>query len=423
VQRFGIKPGLERVRALLEEAQVLAGGLQRFPTVLVGGTNGKGSTAQFLSVLLAGTGARVGLYTSPHLHDWNERIRIIDQASMRSGEIFFGAISNAELEALFQGARPLLDKVAASPHGQATEFEALTLLGLWHFARQSVDAAVVEVGLGGKWDATNVLDPLVSVVTHVALDHCDRLGSTLEEIARDKIHIARPNRIVVTAEGKPQVLEVMREQCDRVGARLWPFQSLSFSNDFDACREVWEEVSLLPLPDAPAFQKLNLQTARVAQAALCRELGWALEEERAEQWQVLGGVAGRYERVREKPLVVLDGANNPDGAARLSQVLADEKKRVILVVGVSSDKDFEEMLQVLAQASQDIVVTQAKHPRALPIEELELVARKYFAQVRSAYDVNAALQHALAEAGEDDVICVCGSFFVLGELDRARLKP
>jgi dihydrofolate synthase/folylpolyglutamate synthase len=421
VQRFGIKPGLERIQALLERVQVLGGGSSAFPCVLVGGTNGKGSTAQFLSALLRAPERKIGLYTSPHLHEWNERIRVLDEASATSGDLFPGAISDQELEALFQDARPHLDAVAASEHGQPTEFEVLTLLGLWHFARRKVGAAVVEVGLGGKWDATNVLDPLVSVVTHVALDHCDRLGTTLEAIASDKIHIARPNRVVVTAEDKPQVLEVFREHCDCVGARLWPFRSLAFSNDAQPCGAAWERVAALPLPNTPEFQRLNLQTARLSHVAFGQAMGWPLEGEAAPP-QVLEGVPGRYERVRESPIVVLDGANNPDGAARLAQVLGAEKKRVVLVVGVSSDKDFDGMLQGLAGVSQDIVVTQASHPRALPAQELAEAARKYFSRVRASSDVNQALRQVLEAAGHDELICVTGSFFVLGEVDRAALK-
>lgn len=425
MQRFGIRPGLERIRELLLRAQVLDDrGQTAFPVVLVGGTNGKGSTAQFLARLLSGSNRRVGLYTSPHLHFWNERIRILDASN--AGEPTGGAIGDDELEELFQSALPLLNEVAQSEHGQPTEFEVLTLLGLMHFARQKVDAAVVEVGLGGKWDATNVLDPLLSVITHVALDHCDRLGSTLEAIAGDKIHIARPSRILVTAEQKPQVLEVFRAHCEGIGARLWPFLAPNSSNDEVALREVWDEVSLLPLPDSPAFQRLNLQTARVAHTAFCQAASWPLEDESGAQWQGLGGVPGRFETVRQAPHVILDGANNPDGA----QVLARELKalkgqhpnsQLHLIFGASSDKDARAMLQVLAPLADRLTLAQAKHPRASSISELAQIARELGTQAEEEADVNRALERAIAQSKAGDTICACGSFFLLGDVDRARL--
>ncbi len=428
VQRFGIRPGLERIRELLSQAQVLdAAGTSPFPVVLVGGTNGKGSTAQFVARMLASGSRRVGLYTSPHLHAWNERVRILSPSNR--AEPSAGAITNEELEALFQLARPVLDQVARGEHGQPTEFEVLTLLGLIHFARQSVDAAVVEVGLGGKWDATNVLSPLVSVVTHVALDHCDRLGSTLEAIAADKIHIARPNRDLITAEDKPQVLEVFREHCDQIGARLCPWRVASdaASTCGERARLAEEEARALP-PEVPEFQKRNWQTARVAchafaQAAAWPQAAWPLDElSSTASWQV----AGRLEIVRRSPTVILDGANNPDGA----QVLARELKRLKeqnpstrlhLIFGASSDKDARAMLQVLAPLSDRLTLAQAGHPRALSTAELAATALELGARAGEEADVNRALQAALGEAKTEDIVCVCGSFFLLGDVDRARL--
>ena len=232
VQRFGIRPGLERIHALLERLQLSP---PPFPHLLVGGTNGKGSTAQFLANLLAGDNRHIGLYTSPHLYRWNERIRIIEAAS-RDNELFSGAINDAQLQELFDIVLPHIEAIE-SQHGATTEFELLTLLGALFFARQNVDAAVIEVGLGGRWDATNALEPSVSVITHVALDHCDRLGNTLELIAADKICIARPKRILVTSETKPQVLEVFAAHCETIQAKLWSFRALEFSNDAEIAAE------------------------------------------------------------------------------------------------------------------------------------------------------------------------------------------
>ena len=418
VQRFGIRPGLERIRALLE---TLPNRLV-YPTILVGGTNGKGSTAQFLAILLAGQNRRIGLYTSPHLYDWNERLRIIE-AENSATQIFSGAISDDDLENLFQDSLPYLNTVEAQ-HGQPTEFETLTFLALWHFARQNVDAASIEVGLGGRWDATNAIEPSISVITHVALDHCDRLGDTLELIAADKICIARPNRIVITGETKPQVLAVFREHCDKIGARLWPFRAIEFSNDLANCKEIWDEVSRLPLPDAPEFQRQNLQTARMADTAFRQEIGWPIEDESGAQWQVLAGVPGRFETINRAPEIIVDGANNPDGAQQLLQVLAerrDDWQRVILVIGISADKDYQTMLQVLAPHADLLIATQAQHPRALDAQVLAEHARKYLqgnARLEIVPEVVNAIERARQIADAKDLILVTGSFFVLGEVPR-----
>ncbi len=218
LQRFGIQPGLERIEALLQRMEQPH---RQYPHVLVGGTNGKGSTCEFLARLLAADEKQIGLFTSPHLYRWNERIRVVEGSKFRapfgwiqSSEPFPDAISDDDLDALFYAAKPHLDAVAQEL-GQPTEFETITALGLWHFALAKVNAAVIEVGLGGRWDATNTIEPLVSVITHVALDHCDRLGNSLEAIARDKVEIARAGRVLVSAETKPQVLPIFADYCNK----------------------------------------------------------------------------------------------------------------------------------------------------------------------------------------------------------------
>ncbi|MBV9470596.1 MAG: hypothetical protein JOZ57_15260, partial [Abitibacteriaceae bacterium] len=365
LQRFGIKPGLERVHALLEH---FGQPQHAYPIVLVGGTNGKGSTCEFLAKLLEAQGHKVGLYTSPHLYRWNERIRVLPAASKMSTdssapvdatgsgpELFPGAIADAELDALFDDALPSLTAVADSL-GQPTEFETLTALGLWHFQRAEVDFAVVEVGLGGRWDATNATEPTVSVITHVALDHCDRLGNTVEEIASDKVEIARPQRILVTAETKPSVLKVFQDYCTAHEVRLWSYQAPESSNDKAALEATMQQVLTVsqhqPERDAtPDFQSLNLATAAMAKAALYRTLDWQTEtnvqasSSNQDNPSLKLAVPGRAEVLREAPLVIIDGANNPDGAARLANYLREKQReapgrRLILVLGILADKDY-----------------------------------------------------------------------------------
>lgn len=415
LQRFGIRPGLERMRALLER---VGQPQESYPIVLVGGTNGKGSTCEFLARLLASEGRKVGLYTSPHLYRWNERIRVLHQdithpASLGEPNdaaphnLFPGAIADADLDALFEEARPHLEAVAATL-GQPTEFETLTFLGLWHFARQDVDAAVVEVGLGGRWDATNVCDPAVSVITHVALDHCDRLGDTLEAIARDKVEISRAGRVLVTAETKPQVLEVFEQFCAPRGTPIWRVEPSG--SHIEAA------------PQDADFQRVNLATARVARRALAQSLGWPLQID-APQEEAQLQVPGRAEVLRRDPIVLIDGANNPDGAAHVASKLrfmlqAQPGARLLLVPGILADKDHAAMIEATAPLAHIVIATQSNSPRALDAGIVAAQARRHCARVETVVPVQAAVRRALALAAPRDIICVTGSFYTIAEVDR-----
>ena len=388
LQRFGIRPGLERIAALLASA----GNPQAsYPLVLIGGTNGKGSTSEFTARLLQRGGRKIGLYTSPHLYEWNERIRILP------GEgLFEGAVSDQELDALFHDAMSHIEKVAGQL-GQPTEFEVVTFLGLWHFARQQVDAAVIEVGLGGKWDATNVTEPLVSVVTHVALDHMDRLGNTLEAIAADKVCIARPRRPFLTSETKPNVLEVFRAHCEKIGAEL-------------------RQVSV----GSGDFQGQNEALAREIAKVFAEKAGY---ETRLEALALPHPqVPGRAEVIGQNPRLIIDGANNPDGAQILAQHITQNLKispdKLILVLGILADKDFEQMTQILAPLAKTVIVTQSDSPRAATTGQVAVIARQFNKEAEEVVPVIAAVERARALAGPEDSILVTGSFTTISEVPR-----
>ena len=386
LQRFGIAPGLQRIEALLARAD---NPHLQYPHVLIGGTNGKGSTAEFTARTLARNSRRIGLYTSPHLYTWNERIRVLP------GEgLFEGAISDADVDKLLEDALPHI-AATAREFGQPTEFEVMTFLGLWHFARQNVDAAVLEVGLGGKWDATNVANPQISAVTHVALDHMDRLGDTLEKIAIDKVCIARPTRPFFTAETKPNVLAIFRDYCTQIGA------------DFVQ----------VTAPDANDFQQTNRALALRIASELSSELGWQIPTS-----VPVAGVPGRAEIIARNPRVIIDGANNPDGAARLARHLRDklslQREQTILVVGILKDKNWREMIEILAPLARLVICAQSDSPRALEVGELARETRKYHANVEIAASVTAATARARAVAASDDTILVTGSFTTIAEVPR-----
>lgn len=391
LQRFGIRPGLERIRALLARA----GDPQlNYPVLLVGGTNGKGSTAEFAARMLATDGRKVGLYTSPHLYEWNERLRILPGRPT----LFEGSISDEELDELFAEARPHIHAVATEL-GQPTEFEVVTFLGLWHFSRQKVDAAVVEVGLGGRWDATNVTEPLVSVITHVALDHCDRLGNTVEEIGLDKVHIARPGRPLITAEARRSVLRVFEKYCQSVGA----------------------ELRRVDVSGATTFQEINCRLAAAATAEFATTVGWPWPP--AEPAELtLATVPGRAEEIGQNPRVIVDGANNPDGAAVLAKhirkTLKIPRKDLILVLGILADKDWQGMARILVPLAKRVIVTQSQSARALPAEELLDFVAALGVPVELVMEVPVAAARARELAAEHETVLITGSFTTIAEVPR-----
>lgn len=403
LQRFGIQPGLDRIRALCQAAGEAH---LAYPVVLVGGTNGKGSTCEVLARMAAAAGFRCGLYTSPHLYQWRERIRILEPG-FTSAEPFPGMVSEEELDELLSEATPLIERVAAEL-GQPTEFEVLTLLGLTSFQQRRVDLAIVEVGLGGRWDATNITEPAVSVITNVAMDHCDRLGNTPEEIAADKAHIARPGRSLVTGADEPVVVEVLRAHCARIGARL----------------VVSEPAATVP-PGLVSFQWQNLNLA----VKVWHEMQFALAHLKlpdqapdAELWRRLlpRGVPGRFQELAGPPRIVLDTANNPDGAAHLAREIERRQEpgqRLVLVVGILEDKDWVAMLEVLAPLADAVVVTASQSPRAGDPQQQAEVARRWCRQVEVVTPVAAALARAQSWCRPQDLIVVTGSFTTLGELN------
>jgi dihydrofolate synthase/folylpolyglutamate synthase len=386
LQRFGIKPGLERIESLLK--QVGEPQLQ-YPHLLVGGTNGKGSTCEFIARLLAHDNRRIGLYTSPHLYSWNERIRILP-----GDGLFEGAISDDDLDELFEAALPYID-VVTKELGQPTEFEVITFLGLWHFARQKVDAVVLEVGLGGRWDATNVTDPLISAVTHVALDHMDRLGNTLEEIAADKVCIARPNRPFLTLESKPNVLEVFENYCETIEAKFEPIKPIGVND----------------------FNNTNFDFAQKISARFSDLLGWKLGEQPYFPLQI----RGRYETIGSNPRVIIDGANNPEGAEVLiEQLKHDENLRgnIILVLGILADKDWAQMTKLLVENAKIVICTSSDSPRALPAETLAKEALNHNPHTELVHGIANAVARAKELTTKNDTILITGSFTTIAEVPR-----
>jgi dihydrofolate synthase/folylpolyglutamate synthase len=380
---------LGRTRALLDLARAPDSQLR---IALVAGTKGKGSTCAMLASILGAAGVMCGLYTKPHLQTYRERIRVDGQAI--APEAFL-----LELERF-----RALSAQLTSDAGEPTTFEVTTALALDYFAREGCAIAVVEVGLGGRLDATNATEPELSVITSISYDHTAILGRTLGEIAGEKAGILRHGRLALLAEQRPAAMRALRKTCRSVGAR---------------CRVVPPLEHDLPL--AGAHQRQNAALAIAAAQRLCPELPQAAIDAGIHRlrWP------GRFEVLNATPALVLDGAHNGASAEALAMTLRAfaAGRAVRLVVGINRDKDARAVLRPLLGLADQVWATQtADNPRALPAAELAGACRRLGAFPRVEVDLAHALQEARAD--QDGVVCVTGSLMLVGQArDALGLTP
>jgi len=395
-----------------------------YPTVHIAGTKGKGSVSSLIASSLFAAGHRTGLYTSPHLVRFTERIRI-------DGE----EIPEPDLAALVEEMKPHVAEVPG-----LTTFELVTAVGFLHFARRAVDVAVIEVGLGGRLDATNVLTPRVCVVTSLSYDHTHLLGERLSEIAAEKAGIIKPGVPVVLAPqqreaelvvsrvaaelGAP-LLQVGRDWLYAPGARdltrqslyIWPPDEQPLMDAFveSGGGEEWAP----PRYDIPLLGHHQVVNAAVAYAALrvLRSGGLAVPEAAIRRGFERVRWPGRFQVVSFEPVVVVDSAHNRDSALKLRLALDDyfPGQPVTLIFGASSDKDIPGMLQELLPRVSRLVLTQAVHPRAADPEEVAEIAHGLGARCEVVVPVEAALRRGLDRARPGEVIAFAGSLFVAGE--------
>ncbi len=399
--RFGIRPGLERIEHLL---RLLGNPHRRYPIVHVTGTNGKGSVCALVAAALHAQGYRVGLYTSPHLCRFNERIQIggapVDDSSLV--ELLPWLLSEA-------------DAVGA------TFFEVTTALAFALFARHAVDVAVVEVGMGGRYDATNVVEPLVAVITGVDYDHQDYLGRTLEDIAWQKVGIVKPGRPAVIGEVRPHVRELLCRWAQESGASTIIVPEPNFQL-IAATPELQQHIRLpngseLVLPLAGEHQQRNLAIALAVRELLADEFpisdeAFAEGVRNVRRW---GALRARIEPIRLQPPVIVDVAHNPGGIAALLKALELHGYGAVhwnVVFGAMADKDVEGMLRLLASHVQELFACAPQTERALPAEQLCAIARTCGIAAEPVGSVADAVDRAW-QKGEPCLIV--GSFYVAGE--------
>ncbi len=410
LEKFGINLGLDRVRACLE---ALGSPHLAYPSIHVGGTNGKGSTSLLIASALSRAGYRTGLYTSPPLEFFGERIRV-------DGLFLPDEAVPPLLEAVLQAAR---EREEAR---DMTQFEVITAMAFLHFARVEVDAAVVEVGLGGRLDSTNVIVPEVSVITNVGLEHAEHLGPTVEAIAAEKAGIVKAGVPVVTA-AEGAALAVVEAHAAKAGSTVF-----CSGRDFEVARgedgryrfagRTWR-FDGLELGLGGGYQRFNLGVALAALEVLA-ERGWRLEEAgirlalREARW------AGRLEVLGEGPRVLLDGAHNAHASPLLARTLREDfrYRRLWLVLGVLGDKDARAILGDLVPLADHVVLTRSSSARARDPEEMGQLARAVReVPCHTAPSVAEALDWTLERADQDDLVCVTGSLTTVGDA-RARLR-
>ena len=407
VAKFGIQPGLHRIEKLL----ALMGNPERqYRTIHVTGTNGKGSTTAFIAAILNAAGIRTGMFTSPHLVDYTERIVI-------SGNM----ISEHDFAAAIQYTSQYVEIMTADGYDHPTEFEILTAAAFYHFAVTQVEYAVIEVGMGGLLDSTNVIRPQAAVITNVAVEHTDRCGATVAEIAAHKAGIIKPDMPVITA-AKGEALNIIYSQADNLHAPLF-----SIDRDFFVQwkgEQDWQQQLTVRTNKYGNVTNLRTKLLGIHQAENCAcavmvAQVLAVQDSRITPESIRSGVAaavwpGRFEVLQSQPTVIVDGAHNPAGAEALRLALnryfGDQP--ITFVFGVLADKDIAGIIARLFRP-QDQVITVA--PLSDRAADAHMLSRQISAKRAEGADtLDEAIAKAEQWAGETGVVCICGSLYLIG---------
>jgi dihydrofolate synthase/folylpolyglutamate synthase len=401
LRRFGIKFGLSTITRLLRG---LGNPHERFSSIHVAGTNGKGSIAAFLSSVLTCAGYKVGLYTSPHLVRFNERIQINGQA-----------ISDEDVARVLEAVQ-----FVYTQGDPPTFFECATAMALHHFAQAGVDWAVVETGMGGRYDATNIVQPEACVISNIGLEHQEYLGNTLAKIAREKGGIIKKGIGVVTGIRQQNALEVIENVAKDKGAPLYRLgkeirirRNKGDTFTYLSGHRRWPRIKIGMIGEhqmtnaALALGAIDLLTEKKLSVS-----GQAIYSGLAEtSWP------GRLEVVSKKPLILLDGAHNPSAVRALRKFLEDyvHVKRLVMVVGILADKAWKPMLRELTNVTDTMILTRPKYERAADPHELAAFARTLSQDTIVVPHLPDAVSIALDKAGKDDGVCITGSLYTVGD--------
>ena len=390
---------------------------QKFKSIHIAGTNGKGSVSHMLAAILQTAGYKTGLYTSPHLKDFRERIKI-------NGEM----VSEQFVIDFTERIRPLSEEIEPS------FFEITVAMAFEYFVEQKVDIAIIEVGLGGRLDSTNIITPELSVITNIGMDHMNLLGDTLEKIAAEKAGIIKNKIPVVIGEILPETLPVFEKIAKEKNApvsiatqkrNVLGFDLIDNSRSSIVVQDPQSGPRMYSMDLPGIYQAKNLLTVLETCSQL-NEKGFIISQEQIEKGlanvKKISGFHGRWEVIRKEPLVVLDVAHNPDGIKQLLLQLDEiEFDRLHIIMGLVKDKAIDSVLELLPKHAT-YYFTKAQIPRALPEDELNKKALRYGLKGETFSTVNTALYAASLNAGKKDMILVCGSIFLVGEISLGTVR-
>jgi dihydrofolate synthase / folylpolyglutamate synthase len=412
---LGSNYGLERTERLLK---LVGDPHKKIRLIHIAGTNGKGSTSSILGKVLIEHGYKVGFFNSPHLEEIEETIRINDDN-----------IAEEELVNLLEEIKPYVNKIVEEGYKHPTEFEVLTCVMFLYLYRQKVDFGVIEVGLGGRLDSTNVITPILSIITPISLDHTNILGNTVEEITSEKVGIIKENIPVITCKQKDKVINIIKSKALLTNSKL----TIVDSNNFNLLEIVnddipYQRVSInfnnnkytLDLSLLGKHQIINLSLAIKALEELQRlnyiniEINKLYKGVKSVKWK------GRLEVLKKNPYIVIDGAHNIAGIEFLKSNIEEyfKYKKLYLILGILADKNVEEMVKVIAPLATEVYTVTPNSIRAASANELKEIVLRYNNNCIAFDDYDKVIQLSLSKASKDDLIIASGSLYMIGEIRK-----
>lgn len=410
--RFGMNFGLSRVEKILE---LLGNPQNKIKCIHIAGTNGKGSTTAMIASILKEEGYTVGMYTSPYLEEFEERIQINGVN-----------IPKERLAELVSKIQKVSEEIVTLGFDNPTQFEIITAIMFLYFSEENVDYAIIEVGLGGRLDATNVIDPVLVVITSISYDHMNILGETIEEIAGEKCGIIK-NSPVVTYPQVEEAMKVIEEKCKEKSVQLIKTSESSIKeviiNKNDNIQNIKLEVgSELKEYKLALIGKHQVKNAMVVLNVIeaFKTLGGSVKEESIKAGLENVRWIGRMERLNKNPMVVIDGAHNIDGIRTLKESVKEyfSYNKLILILGILGDKQVKEMVNTIGSLGEDIILTEPHNERAESLEVMESYLKEENKNVYKIMNYREAYEKALDLANEDDLILICGSLYMVGDMRK-----
>ncbi|MCC0651075.1 MULTISPECIES: bifunctional folylpolyglutamate synthase/dihydrofolate synthase [unclassified Clostridioides] len=409
--KFGIRLGLENIGKLLE---LLENPQETLNIIHVAGTNGKGSVCSFISNILRESGYKVGLYTSPYLETFTERIRV-------NGE----NIPQEDVARIIGLIKEKIEVMVSQGYAYPTEFEVVTAMAFYYYSEQKVDFVALEVGLGGRYDATNIITKsLVSVITSISLDHTGILGDTIEKIAYEKAGIIKENGIVLVYDQTDEAKDVIKSVCKEKNAKYIEVNfddiNIKKSNinsqiyDCNIMGETYKNLEIMLIGE----HQINNSILAMSVLKYLKDIKKLdnISEESIRKGLITTKWPGRIEKIKESPIFIIDGAHNEDGAKSLAKALDKhfKDKKLTLLIGMLEDKDIDGVLDILMPKFSKVVTTTPNNPRAINSDILKEKILKYVSDVTSKHEIEDAVNYTLETSNKDDIIISAGSLYMIG---------